>query len=97
MTGLLARLSVWRARRRARLSAKATRTERPDGGIGAEALIRTASEDRLRRADFADRIAGVLSELSLREGRVSAAAALDSLTSYEAAKSARGSAGRGRL
>lgn len=70
MTWLSTRLSMWRARRRARLSAEATRTERPDGGIGAEAPIRTASEDRLRRADFADRIAGVLSELSLREGRV---------------------------
>jgi hypothetical protein len=41
-----------------------------DGGIGAEAPIRTSSEDRLRRVDFAGRIAGVLSELSLREGRV---------------------------
>ncbi|KVV37573.1 NTPase [Burkholderia territorii] len=70
MTGPLFRLSAWRARRRARLSAEAARTERPDGGIGAEAPIRTASEDRLRRADFAGRIAGVLSELSLREGRV---------------------------
>ncbi|WP_063533284.1 P-loop NTPase fold protein [Burkholderia sp. MSMB1589WGS] len=70
MTGPLVRLSAWRARRRARLGAEAARTERPDGGIGAEAPIRTASEDRLRRADFAGRIAGVLSELSLREGRV---------------------------
>lgn len=47
-----------------------TRTEPPDVGIGAEAPIRTASEDLLRRADFAGRIASVLSELSLREGRV---------------------------
>jgi hypothetical protein len=70
MTGPLVRLSAWRARRRARLDAEAARAERPDGGIGAEAPIRTASEDRLRRADFAGRIAGVLSELSLREGRV---------------------------
>lgn len=70
MTGPLVRLSAWYARRRARLSAVAARTERPDGGIGAEAPIRTASQDRLRRADFASRIAGVLSELSLREGRV---------------------------
>ncbi|WP_321949453.1 P-loop NTPase fold protein [Paraburkholderia sp. J10-1] len=70
MIGPLVRLSAWRARRRARLNAQNARTEQLDGGIGAEAPIRTASEDRLRRADFADRIAGVLSELSLREGRV---------------------------
>ncbi|WP_420210651.1 KAP family P-loop NTPase fold protein [Burkholderia aenigmatica] len=70
MTSLLVRFSTWCARRRARFDAKAARAERPDSGIGAEAPIRTASQDRLRRADFADRIAGVLSELSLREGRV---------------------------
>lgn len=57
-------------RRRARLGAETARKERPDSGIGAEAPIRTASDDRLRRADFASRIADVLSELSLREGRV---------------------------
>jgi hypothetical protein len=70
MTGLLARFSSWRARHRARREAASTRAEQPDDGIGAEAPIRTASEDRLRRADFADRIANVLSELSPREGRV---------------------------
>lgn len=43
---------------------------RPDNLIGAEAPIRTAAEDRLRRADFAERIANVLSELNLQEGRV---------------------------
>jgi hypothetical protein len=64
------RFSAWRARRRARLSAKARRAEPLDGGIGADIPIRTASEDRLRRVDFAARIAGVLSELNLREGRV---------------------------
>ncbi|WP_230522577.1 KAP family P-loop NTPase fold protein [Janthinobacterium sp. EB271-G4-7A] len=65
----LVRFSAWLARR---VSAQAdqTRTEQSDGGIGAEAPIRTASEDRLRRSDFAGRIASVLSELSLREGRV---------------------------
>jgi hypothetical protein len=46
------------------------RTQPLDSGIGAEAPIRTAEQDRLRRADFAGRIAAVLSELSLREGRV---------------------------
>lgn len=70
MTRPLVRLLAWCARPRVRLGAKAARIERPDGGIGAEAPIRTASEDRLRRADFAARIANVLSELSLREGRV---------------------------
>lgn len=70
MSGPLVRLSAWRARRRARLSADAVRTEPLDNGIGAEAPIRAASEDRLRRTDFANRIARVLSELSLREGRV---------------------------
>lgn len=38
--------------------------------IGTEAPIRTKAEDRLRRVGYANRIAGVLSELSLREGRV---------------------------
>ncbi|MDH4562884.1 P-loop NTPase fold protein [Pseudomonas sp. BN411] len=42
----------------------------PLGEIGSESPIRTKAEDRLRRAGYADRIAGVLSELSPREGRV---------------------------
>lgn len=50
------------ARCRVKLSAEAARTERPDGGSGAEVPVRTASKE--------DRIAGVLSELSLREGRL---------------------------
>jgi len=70
MTRLLARLSAWRARRRATLFNDAAPTNQPIGEIGSEAPIRKRSEDRLRRADFADRIAGVLSELSPREGRV---------------------------
>lgn len=70
MIAPLVHLSAWYARRRARRSAELVRTESPDGGIGAEAPIRTASQDRLSRSDFAARIAGVLSELSLREGRV---------------------------
>lgn len=65
----LGRFSVWLAQR-ARLQADPTRAERADDGIGAEAPIRTASEDRLRRSDYAGRIASILSELSLREGRV---------------------------
>ena len=70
MTGLLDHFFAWSARRRAKFEAQASRAEQTDGGIGAEAPIRKASEDRLRRTDFATRIAGVLSELSLREGRV---------------------------
>lgn len=70
MTGLLARLRAWRARRRARLGSASARAERLDSGIGAEAPIRNSSQDRLRRSDFAERIASVLSELTLREGRV---------------------------
>lgn len=70
MNGPLVRLSAWLNRCCAKFSAAAARAERSDGGVGADAPIRTASEDLLRRADFAGRIAGVLSELSLREGRV---------------------------
>jgi predicted KAP-like P-loop ATPase len=64
------RVAAWAARRRARNQAAEARAKPMDTGIGAEAPIRTRSEDRLRRADFADRIATVLSELSPREGRV---------------------------
>lgn len=70
MSDLLFRLSTWHARYRARHGAKAARLKPPESGIGAEVPIRTASEDRLMRTDFAGRIAGVLSELSLHEGRV---------------------------
>lgn len=38
--------------------------------VGSEAPICTVAEDRLRRADYATRIASVLSQLSPREGRV---------------------------
>ncbi|HHW4415073.1 TPA: KAP family P-loop NTPase fold protein [Citrobacter gillenii] len=70
MSKLLFRVAAWRARRRAKPNVDMVRNEQPDGGIGAEAPIRTASEDRLRRSGFAARIADVLSELSLHEGRV---------------------------
>lgn len=70
MSKLWFRLAEWRASRRATPGADVARNEPPDKGVGAEAPIRTASEDRLRRAEFAARIADVLSELSLREGRV---------------------------
>jgi predicted KAP-like P-loop ATPase len=64
------RVAAWRARRHARKQADEARTKPMDTGIGAEAPIRKISEDRLRRANFADRIATVLSGLSPREGRV---------------------------
>lgn len=70
MTRFFVYLSAWCARRRKKRNTETFRAEESDGGIGAEAPIRTKSEDRLRRADFASRVAGVLSELSLREGRV---------------------------
>lgn len=62
--------AAWVARRRAGKQAAEARAKPMDTGIGAEAPIRTGSQDRLRRAEFADRIATVLSELSPREGRV---------------------------
>lgn len=61
---------AWLARRRAKRCSSVARAAPPDNGIGAEAPIRIAAQDRLRRADFAGRIASVLSELSLREGSV---------------------------
>lgn len=70
MSKLLFHLAAWCARRCSQPDVDVARTERPDEGIGAEVPIRTASEDRLRRVEFAARIADVLSELSLREGRV---------------------------
>jgi hypothetical protein len=61
---------AWWAGRGARKQADEARAKPIDTGIGAEAAIRTTSEDRLRRADFAGRIAAVPSELTPREGRV---------------------------
>lgn len=67
---MIKRLFTWRSGQRARRAASEFRTEPLDNGIGAEAPIRTISQDRLRRGDYASRIADVLSELSPREGRV---------------------------
>lgn len=64
-------LSRWCARRRTAWVAGGPGTEQPiETSIGADEAILKASEDRLRRTDFAGRIATVLSELNLREGRV---------------------------
>ncbi|UTD55096.1 KAP family P-loop NTPase fold protein [Halomonas sp. MS1] len=70
VANLFARISLWRASRAQKDSTNAVEVTRTDSGIGAEAPIRAATQDRLRREDFANRIAGVLSELNLREGRV---------------------------
>ena len=70
MKSPLASLLEWRARKAAKTLAETIRAQPLDTGIGAESPIRTAEQDRLRRADFAGRIAEVLSELSLTEGRV---------------------------
>lgn len=60
----------WRARKAAKTLSETIRAQPLDSGIGAEAPIRKAEQDRLRRTDFAGRIAVVLSELSPTEGRV---------------------------
>ncbi|MFS2180082.1 P-loop NTPase fold protein [Rhizobium pisi] len=41
-----------------------------DPDIGADVPIRQASQDLLRRVNFADRIAAILSQLTLEEGRI---------------------------
>lgn len=66
----IARLLQRVARRKQKDQANKARAVAPDSGIGADTPIRAASADRLRRGQFADRIANLLSELSLREGRV---------------------------
>lgn len=69
MKAPLAHFFEWRARMAAKTRAETARVQPLDSGIGAEAPIRTAEQDRLRRTDFAGRIAVALSELSLQEGR----------------------------
>ncbi|WP_369987828.1 KAP family P-loop NTPase fold protein [Pseudomonas xanthosomatis] len=68
MTDILTNLKKWFAARRPQANEDPASVRSVE--IGSEAPIRSASEDKLRRGDFAHRIAGVLSELSLREGRV---------------------------
>jgi predicted KAP-like P-loop ATPase len=70
MRRLEMKIATWLARRAAKQVAFEARTKPLGSGIGAEAPIRTAADDRLRRTDFAGRLANVLSELSLDEGRV---------------------------
>lgn len=64
MPPLLRRLPSSRARRRAKLTAATRRSEVLNDGIGAEAPIRVAAQDRLRRAEFAGRVAAVALALS---------------------------------
>ncbi|WIX31550.1 P-loop NTPase fold protein [Salinicola sp. JS01] len=70
MTKLLASLWAWLARQFKKSASKGAGVERTNDEIGTEVPIRNASQDRLRRVGFADRIACILSELSPREGRV---------------------------
>lgn len=70
MQRLEMKIAAWLARRAAKRVAFEARAKPLDSGIGAEAPIRTAADDRLRRTDFAGRLANVLSELNLDEGRV---------------------------
>ncbi|MGR4973000.1 P-loop NTPase fold protein [Pseudomonas sp. LARHCG127] len=70
MNGLFIRFSTWFSCRGAKPKISPITAGLSVDEIGSESPIRTKSEDRLRRADFASRIATVLSELSLREGRV---------------------------
>ncbi|MNM92015.1 KAP family P-loop domain protein [compost metagenome] len=66
MTAVWTRLSSWLTC----LKKTANNDAPPIDEIGSEAPIRTRAEDRLRRAEYADRITTVLSQLSPREGRV---------------------------
>lgn len=70
MRRLEMKIATWLSRRAAKRVALKARAKPLDSGIGAEAPIRTSADDRLRRTDFAGRLANVLSELSLDEGRV---------------------------
>lgn len=70
MAGLFTWYRKWSFPPWAKSGVAVEREVRPDNEIGADAPIRFAAQDRLRRTDFAARIAGVLSGLSLREGRV---------------------------
>jgi predicted KAP-like P-loop ATPase len=66
MIAVWTRLSSWLSS----LKKTANKDAPPIDEIGSEAPIRTRAEDRLRRAEYADRITTVLSQLSPREGRV---------------------------
>lgn len=61
---------MWWTRRRAKQNAALIRERPQDLGVGAEAPIRTVTQDLLRRADYAERIANVLADLRVHEGRV---------------------------
>lgn len=66
MAALWMRLSLWLTSFKKKTNADGL----PADEIGSDAPIRSKAEDRLRRAEYADRIASVLLHLSPREGRV---------------------------
>ncbi len=74
MTARLSHFSKWiqylsRGRRPKNSQDRDATQSVSETGIGAESPIHKASEDRLRRTDFARRLAGVLSEVSAADGR----------------------------
>lgn len=66
MAAVWTRLTTWLASFKKKTHSDALQVDE----IGSEAPIRTKAEDRLRRAEYADRIATVLLQMSPREGRV---------------------------
>lgn len=66
MNNVWTKMSTWLASLKKKTNIDAS----PVDEIGSETPIRTRAEDRLRRADYGDRIAEILSQLSPREGRV---------------------------
>lgn len=70
MGNLFTKLSIVWARQRAQTKAALIRERPLDLGVGAEGPIRTVAQDLLRRADYAERIANVLADLRVHEGRV---------------------------
>lgn len=68
MSGRWDLIDQWFRNRRAEPDAPAEAGQQAE--LGSEAPIRAKADDRLRRAGYTVRIAGMLSELSPREGRV---------------------------
>ncbi|WP_241610169.1 KAP family P-loop NTPase fold protein [Rosenbergiella epipactidis] len=70
MANLILSFKEWRANRRNKSNDDEIADIFFEDGVGSESPIRTQKQDLFNRVDFANRIADVLSELNLREGRV---------------------------